>query len=189
MHNMLHLLGIARKAGRLEAGEEPVAAAARSRQAKLIAVASDAAENSVRRASHFAQGGNVPWVRVPFGKAELGAAVGRSSCAMLALTDVGLAGAFADKLAALDPVRYAALRETLSVQAQKRLQRQREQRSHEKNLQRGKRKPWAPPAAPKPARSAQREHPPEAAKRKRRPQPPSKRPGPRGIVTIKKKAP
>ena len=56
MHNMLHLLGIARKAGRLEAGEEPVAAAARSRQAKLIAVASDAAENSVRRASHFAQG-------------------------------------------------------------------------------------------------------------------------------------
>ena len=59
MDSVLHLLGIARKAGRLEVGEEPVGGAARSRQAKLIVVASDAAENSVRRAARFAQGGKI----------------------------------------------------------------------------------------------------------------------------------
>lgn len=48
MDSILHLVGIAKKAGRLEVGEEPVGAAARARQAKLILVASDAAENTVR---------------------------------------------------------------------------------------------------------------------------------------------
>ena len=33
MDNVLHLLGIARKAGRVEVGEEPVGASARARQA------------------------------------------------------------------------------------------------------------------------------------------------------------
>ena len=50
MDSVLHLLGIARKAGRVEVGEEPVGAAARARQAKLILVAGGAAENSDRRA-------------------------------------------------------------------------------------------------------------------------------------------
>lgn len=188
MDNVMRLLGIARKAGRVEIGEEPVAAAVRARKARLIAVAADAAENSVRRASHFAQGGNVPWVRVPYGKGALGGAVGRSSCAMLALTDVGLASALVEKLARQDPSRYAPAAEALSLQARRTLQRQREQRAHEKNLQRGKRKPWAPPAqetAPLEKRQA-------PAGKKRRP-PPAKpgprRPGPRGIVSIRKKTP
>ena len=38
MDNVLHLLGIARKAGRVEVGEEPVGASARARQARLILV-------------------------------------------------------------------------------------------------------------------------------------------------------
>ncbi|MFQ9915646.1 MAG: L7Ae/L30e/S12e/Gadd45 family ribosomal protein [Flavonifractor plautii] len=61
MDNVLHLLGIARKAGRVEVGEEPVGASARARQARLILVASDAADNSARRAAHFAQAGKAPW--------------------------------------------------------------------------------------------------------------------------------
>ena len=39
MDNTLHLLGIAKKAGRLEVGEEPVGAAARARQARVILLA------------------------------------------------------------------------------------------------------------------------------------------------------
>ena len=42
MDNTLHLLGIAQKAGRLEVGEEPVGAAARARQARVILLACDA---------------------------------------------------------------------------------------------------------------------------------------------------
>ena len=36
---ILHLLGLARKAGRLEIGEEPVGAVCRARQARLVLLA------------------------------------------------------------------------------------------------------------------------------------------------------
>lgn len=148
--NLLSLVGLAKKAGRLEVGEEPVGAAARARHARLILVAADAADNTCRRAAHFAQAGNVPWVRVPFTKAQLGAALGRSTCAMAAFTDVGLASSMAAKLSALDSETYGELAQALSGKAQKALERQKEQRAHEKKLQKNK-KPWAPPArAPEP---------------------------------------
>mgnify|MGYP005899944099 CR=1 FL=1 len=145
MDNVLHLLGIARKAGRVEVGEEPVGASARARQARLILVASDAADNSARRAAHFAQAGKAPWFRVPYTKGELGGTVGRASCAMLALTDAGLAASLVKKLAAADPERYGPAYEQLGKKAEKVLRRQQEQRRHEKNLRLGKRKPWVAP--------------------------------------------
>lgn len=46
---ILHLLGLAKKAGRLEIGEEPVGAAARAHQARVLLLAADAAPNTVRR--------------------------------------------------------------------------------------------------------------------------------------------
>ena len=144
---ILHLLGLARKAGRLEIGEEPVGAACRSRQAKLVLLAADAAPNTRRRATHFGRAGGVPWLETPFSKGELGSVLGRSSCAMLALTDAGFAAAAAEKLAVRDD-RYGPAAQQLRTQADRALQRQREQRRHEKNLRQGKRKPWAPPPAP-----------------------------------------
>ena len=146
----LHLLGLARKAGRIEVGEEPVGAACRARKAKLLLLACDAADNTARRAEHFAQAGNTLCVRVPFTKEQMGGAVGRASCAMAALTDAGMAASFLKKLAAADPERYGEAAEALDTKAQKVLQRQREQRQHEKNLAKGKQKPsCAPPKSGK----------------------------------------
>ena len=142
---ILRLLGLARKAGRLEIGEEPVGAACRARQAKLVLLASDASPNTRRRCAHFGQAGNVLWLELPATKAELGLTLGRGSCAMLALTDAGLAGAVAEKLERLDPEKYAPAAGQLKEKASKSLQRQREQRRHEKNLQAGRKKPWAAP--------------------------------------------
>ena len=105
---VLHLLGLARKAGRLEAGEEPAGAACRARQAKLLLLAADAAPNTCRRAAHFGEAGNVLWLETPFDKAELGFILGRSSCAMLALTDAGFAAAVY-----LRGIRYVQLPTTL----------------------------------------------------------------------------
>ena len=144
MDSALRLLGIARKAGRVEVGEEPAGAACRARQARLLLVAADAADNSVRRAAHFAEAGKVPWLKAPWDKGTMGGAVGRSACAMLALTDAGLAAALAEKLAQADP-EAAAAAEELSGRAARALQRQREQRAHEKKLERMGRKPWAAP--------------------------------------------
>ena len=43
MEHILSMIGLAKKAGRVEIGEEPVGSAARSRHARVILVASDAA--------------------------------------------------------------------------------------------------------------------------------------------------
>lgn len=171
--NLLSTVGLAKKAGRLEIGEEPVGAVARAGQAKLIIVAADAAENSRRRASHFADAGHVKWLNVPFTKSELGNILGRTSCAMAAFTDMGFAASLVKKLAEADPEQYAAAAERLDVKAQKVLQRQQEKRAHEKNLKEGKRRPWAAPNKPAPVKSADSAPKPKLA--------------PKGKITIKKK--
>ena len=144
MDSALHLLGIARKAGRAEVGEEPAGAACRARQARVLLLAADAADNSVRRAARFAEAGQVPCLRTPWDKGTLGGAVGRTACAMVALTDAGLAAALVEKLAQADPEARPAA-EALRGKADKQLQRQKEQRAHEKKLARAGRKPWAAP--------------------------------------------
>lgn len=138
MDNTLMLLGLAKRAARLEVGEEPVGAAARAREARLIVVARDAAENTYRRVRHFADAGGTLWVSVPYTKEELGGAVGRTGCAMLAVTDAGLAAAFADKLAQADPVKYAQTAELLRGQNEKIKKRAAEQRTHDRNRRLGK---------------------------------------------------
>ena len=75
----------------------------------LLLLACDAAPNTRRRCAHFAEAGAVPWTELPFSKAELGGAVGRSSCALAAVTDVGFASSLAAKLALLDQARYGDL--------------------------------------------------------------------------------
>lgn len=142
---ILHLLGLAKKAGRLEIGEEPAGAVCRARQARLVLLAADAAPNTRRRAAHFGEAGSVLWLEAPFAKSELGAALGRSSCAMLALTDAGFSAAVAEKLAARDPDKYGPAAQQLRQKADRALQRQKEQRQHEKNLRRGRQKPPPPP--------------------------------------------
>ena len=140
MNNILSMLGLAKKAGRLEIGEEPVGAAARARDARLILLASDAADNTLRRARHFADAGACLLTQIPATKDELGSAVGRTSCAMLAITDIGFADAVAKKLAALDEAKYGALSEKLSVKAARAAERKKEQARHDKNVRTGKKR-------------------------------------------------
>lgn len=142
--DQLGLIGIALKAGRLAIGEDPVSDACRDHSARLVLVAADAAENSAGRAAKFAQQKKIPCVTVPATKAELGRALGRSSCAMAALTDKGLAATLMSKLAQTDPERYGAHAEELDAAAKKEQTRRKE----EKTRERKKRKPWvAPPKA------------------------------------------
>ena len=140
MDKLLNLIGLAQKAGRLAVGEEPTGAAARARDARLILVAADAAENSVRRVRHFADAGQCLWCRIGADKDALGRAVGRSSCAMLAVTDIGFAEAIAKKLAEGDE-RFAETAEKLAVKAQRAAERRREAEAHEKNVRTGKKRP------------------------------------------------
>ena len=148
-HNqVLSLLGLALRGGNLVVGEEPVEAVARARDARVLLLASDAADNTRRRTAHFAEAGQCIWLSLPFTKAELGQAVGRRSVAIVAVTDIGLAAALVHRLADLDPARYAIAAERLDLKAKRAAERKAEQRAHEKNVRTGKYKPKKVPVAP-----------------------------------------
>lgn len=91
MDKVLGLLGLAHKGGHLAIGEEPVAALAQPGRARVILLAADAAENTRRRAGHFAALHDTPLLSLPYDKLTLGGAIGRGGCAMLALSDVRMA--------------------------------------------------------------------------------------------------
>lgn len=139
MDSIPSLLGLALRAGRLAVGEEPVGAACRAHKAYLLLLASDAADNTIRRAHHFCQAGtNTICLTLPLTKAEIGSGLGRSSCAMLAISDIGFAAAVADKLAKADPDTYSDAREQLSRKAARTKKRRDEKRAQEKNPRSGK---------------------------------------------------
>lgn len=98
----LSLLGLARRGGNLAMGEEPVAEACRLGKARLVLLAADAGDTTARRGARAAEVAGVPLATLPYDKAELGFRLGRSTCALLAVTDRGLAAAAAARLAAED---------------------------------------------------------------------------------------
>ena len=155
MHNILTLIGLCKRAGMLEVGEEPVEAVARAKDARVLLLAEDAADNTARRVRHFAEMGNCMWLRIPFTKNELGAALGRNSCAIVAVTDIGFACNIVGRLAQEDPVRYDEAHALLQVKAKRAAERKAEMLAHKKNIRTGKVKrkeaaaPAEPPAPPK----------------------------------------
>jgi ribosomal protein L7Ae-like RNA K-turn-binding protein len=108
MNEPLTSLGLALRAGKLAAGEEAVNAALSAGTVRLVVLASDAGENTVRRMEHRSRG-KLPILYLEADKASLGQAVGWKSCAAAALTDLGMAAAFAGRLAALDERHRGAL--------------------------------------------------------------------------------
>ena len=114
---ILSLLGLALRGGRLVLGEEPVESVARARDARLILLACDAADNTRRRVRHFADAGQYLWFQIPYTKEQLGQATGRTSVAIAALTDVGLASTIAHRLAEEDPARYEESARRLDLKA------------------------------------------------------------------------
>ena len=136
MDRALNYLSLARKAGKLELGEEPVGAAARAQHARLVLVASDASDHTWRRAKSFVAGTTQECVRLPHTKDQLGAAVGRQELAIAALTDPAMALALLKALP--DPEKYAEAMAALDKRSQRIAQRRREEKAHQRNRRMGK---------------------------------------------------
>ena len=132
----LGLLSISRKGGNLTVGEEQVGAVARAGRARLLLVASDASDHTVRRARSFVAGTAQPMLIVSFTKDELGQALGVSSCAIAAITDVRLAQAFVKTLG--EPEKYTQLLKDLDVRVQRVETRREEEQAHRYNVRHGK---------------------------------------------------
>ena len=132
----LHLLGIARKANRLAIGEEPAGIACRSGKARLLLVAQDAGEHTVRRAQSFCRSGKPAWMQVGFTKEELGNGLGCNACALCAVLDPALAKAFVETLGTgegNEAILQELTRQTMRVQ-----KRRQEEKAHRNNLKHGK---------------------------------------------------
>ena len=132
----LSYLSLARKAGKAELGEEPVGDISRTGKAYLIAVAADASDHTWRRAKSFAAGTEQQCVRLPYTKEEMGAAVGRTSLAIAAVTDAALALALLKSLP--NPEACKAAIEVLDAKSKKLKKRQDEAKAHLRNVKRGK---------------------------------------------------
>ena len=155
---VLSLLGLALRGGRLVMGEEPVEAVAQARDARLLILASDAGDTICRRCEFFARMGQCLYLTVPATKAELGHALGRTSVALAALTDVGLAAAAADRLAQQDPAQYGEIARKLHLKQQRAAERRAAPRTREKT-------PASKKAAPPPRKNPEsREQAPRAAR-------------------------
>ena len=89
MRDIPSFLGLARRAGALVIGDKAVFESAGSLQ--LILVAEDLAQGSRKRALRASEAGGTPLVTLPYTKETLGAALGRETCGILALTDEGFA--------------------------------------------------------------------------------------------------
>ena len=107
-------------------------------------VLNDLAEN-VKADARYAGADNftgqvVDGYRAPkvVGTEELGAALGKSVVSLAAITDPALALAFLQALE--DPQRYEGALEDLANRTKRVRQRQLEEKAHQKNLQRGKRR-------------------------------------------------
>ena len=136
MSNALNYLGLARKAGLVELGEEPVCDCARQMHARLIIVASDATDHTWRRAKNVAAGDAQQLLRVPFTKEEMGRMVGRGELALAAFTDAPMALAFVQALP--DPEKHKAVLEQLQARTQRIRQHRQEEKAHQRNKRMGK---------------------------------------------------
>ncbi len=84
----------------------------------------------------------------------MGRALGRSSCAMAAITDVGFADAIVKKLAVMDPEHYEQASQRLQIKGPAGHGAAGGSRPrHEKNLRRGKKR-TASPEPPQPVQGA-----------------------------------
>ena len=129
----LGLLSLARKGGNIVLGEEQAGAAARASRARLMLLASDAGGHTVRRAKSFVAG---TLLTLPYTRDELGDALGTTSCAIAAITDVQLALAFVKTLG--EPERYADLLQELDERVKRVEKRRAEEKAHRRNVRHGK---------------------------------------------------
>lgn len=95
--NVLRMVGIATKAGKVASGEFMTENAVKSGIASLVIVAEDASENTKKKFQNMCEFYETP-IRVYGIKDDLGHAMGKEFRTSLAITDEGLAKAILKKM-------------------------------------------------------------------------------------------
>ena len=98
VNKALGLLSLARKAGKLQTGEEAVGVLLLEKRARLTLLAKDAGTAVSRKLRSMAEGTRQRVLEVPYDKQTLGAALGRGTVSAAAFSDVSMALAFVKAL-------------------------------------------------------------------------------------------
>lgn len=122
----LGLLGLMRRAGAIEIGEDNSALTVKSGKAKLLLISSDVSESAQRKAEGFSYGRSVLLVPLHYTREELGVALGITSCAMAAVTDMGFSNALMKELAKQQPEKYGAMYDETQQRLEKTQHRRKE---------------------------------------------------------------
>ena len=116
------LLGLMRKAGAVEIGEERSIEAIGKGKARLLLVPSDASDKTKRNADFYIEGHSTVKLDMPMTNDEIASAVGVGGCKMAAVTDIGFAKALLKLLAEGDE-KYSEAEKSISLKADKQARR------------------------------------------------------------------
>ena len=94
---VLSLLGLARRAGKLEAGFDAAVSAARAKKAHLLLAARDVSEKTVKNLKYEGDRVEIPTARIKAGMEEMSRAC-NVRAGVLAVTDQGFAAALTQML-------------------------------------------------------------------------------------------
>lgn len=136
----LGLLGLMRRAGAIQAGEDNSSAAVHGGKGRLLLLASDINENAMRRAEGYVFGHRTLLVPMPYTGAQLASALGMQGCSMAAVTDIGFANALMKNLCALDAEKYAALASEMEQRFDKAERRKKQTAQSKANKRNAKRR-------------------------------------------------
>lgn len=95
----LGLLGLARRAGKVEMGDDAAKAACTAGAARLIIISSEASSRTRETFRFIAENANIPHITVSETREEIGNALGKRPIVVCALCDTGFAAAIIKKLA------------------------------------------------------------------------------------------
>ncbi len=102
MNKILNLIGLAYRGRNLESGETPVTVAIKEKKARIVLVAFDSSGNTKNNLINRTADTDIPLFELPYSKAEIGSALGKSSCSMVAFTDSGFSLVILDELLSID---------------------------------------------------------------------------------------
>ncbi len=96
-NKLLGMIGLAKRAGRVQTGEDICSRAVRNRRSRLVIVACDAADNTKKSITDTCKHYNVRCIEAAT-KAELGNCTGADSRAVVSVNDDNFAKAILDRL-------------------------------------------------------------------------------------------
>lgn len=103
MNEYLSTLGLCLRAGKLTAGLDAVEDVIVTGEVRLVILSKDAGDSVSRRIHRAARQKNLPVIRIQADSSQIGAALGRMTCAVCSIQEIGFAAAIAQKAAQDDP--------------------------------------------------------------------------------------